>query len=189
MSALTFIGIIHIIGTALGVGGATVSDFLFLKAVRDGRIDKKEFGVLKSVSTVVWTGFAVLVFSGFGFFILFRLLPEHGSIYEPKLLIKLIVVSVIFFNGLLMHWKVFPVLKTSARKSIHSTETLGKLSLVLTTGAISITSWYAALILGAWRGLDAPFVTILGAYVLAVFGAIAIANIVGKKYVEKLPKK
>lgn len=189
MNALTFIGIVHIIGTALGVGGATVSDFLFLKAVRDDRIDKKEFGVLKSASTVVWTGFAVLVISGFGFFILFRLLPEYGSIYSPKLFVKLIVVSVIFFNGLLMHWKVFPVLKTSARKSIRSPETLGKLSLVLTTGAISVTSWYTALILGAWRGLGAPFVTILGVYVLTVFGAIVIANLVGKYYVGKLPRK
>lgn len=190
MSIVTFLVIIHTIGAALGVGGATVSDFLFLKAVRDGQIDKKEFGVLKTVSSVVWTGLAISIFTGFGFFLLYRLDPSHGgSIYDPKLLVKMIVVSVIFLNGLLMHWKVFPILEGSARKSLHSKEVVKKLPLMLSTGAISITSWYTALVLGAWRGLEASFGTIFLVYLFVVLCAIVVVNVAGRSFISKLPRK
>ncbi|GMR19168.1 MAG: hypothetical protein BMS9Abin34_296 [Patescibacteria group bacterium] len=190
MSWYIFLVISHIIGTVLGAGGATMSDFIFFKSIEDGKINRTEFGFLKMASAVVWAGFIILVFSGFGFLILYRVVaPELGLLYDPKLWAKLSVVGVILLNGLVMHWKVFPLLKSRVDKPLTSSEFINRSPIVFTTGAISIISWYTALILGGWRGLDLPYSTIIGAYLLAISGGIVVANIFGRYLIEKMRSK
>lgn len=190
MDWYTLLIMVHIIGVALGAGGATISDILFFKSIKDGKIDKKEFALLKAVSSVVWTGFVILAFSGFGFLILYRLTPEYaGLMYDPKLWAKLFIVLIILLNGLVMHWKVFPLLESSLGKPLAASRFIKKSSIAFTTGAISIISWYSALILGAWRTLDASYITIFGAYLLIIFAGIVFANIAGRYFIKYINNK
>ena len=186
MSTILTVG--HIIGVALGVGAASLGDFLFLKSLKRGELSQGDYNTLKSASQVVWIGLVILIFSGFGFLLQYRIeFPELGLLYNPKLWVKLFVVVVIFFNGLVMHWKNFKIFENNVDVPFAKSEIAKKSFLIFTTGAISITSWYSALVLGAWRGLDfnASFVIIAGAYLGAVLIVIVIANIFGKSMIKR----
>lgn len=178
---------IHIIGVALGVGGATVSDFLFFKSAKDGKIENYEFGFMKAASKIVWAGFAVLVFSGIALFVLARLkLLGPRVMYNPGIWAHIIAAAVILFNGLAMHWKVFPALESSLGVSFGRAEQILKnRKIIFTTGAVSIVSWYFALILGATRGFGLPLSWILALYAFAVIGAVVVANIIGGYLIKK----
>lgn len=182
----TFLIITHVIGVSLAVGGATISDFLFFRVLETNKLSEEGFEFLHTISNVIWVGFLILIFSGFGFFILYRIsFPEAGAIYDPKLWAKLTIAGVILFNGLLMHWKVFPVLKSSIGDNVCSGDFIKKKTIMFTTGAISIVSWYTALILGAWHGLTLPYLNILGIYIVIVAGAIIVSNIIGRTIIKK----
>lgn len=177
----------HIIGTALGVGGATISDFLFFKAIKDKKISSTEFDFLKTVSKVVWLGFLILVFSGFGLLIFYRLnFGASEIIYRSGFLAKMTVALAIFFNGLLMHWKIFPLLEANLGKILNqSPDFLKKGRWVFCTGVISIISWYSALILGVWRNPTLSYFEIISVYLGLIFVGVLAANFIGKKLLKK----
>lgn len=179
--------VIHIIGAVVGVGAATMGDILFFKSLKDGVIESKELDFLKTISLAVWAGLFILVFSGFGFFLIYRVsFPEAGLIYNPAYLVKLTIAAVIFFNGLIMHWKVFPLLESQVGKSLNSPEFLARSRLVFTTGAVSIISWYFALILGAARGIEASYFSIIAIYLVVLWIGIIFANLIGKRLIRGL---
>lgn len=179
--------IIHVIGAVIGVGAATMGDILFFKSLKDGALEKKELEFLKTISAAVWAGLFILVFSGFGFFLVYRVsFPETGLIYNPTYLIKLTIAAVIFFNGLFMHWKVFPLLESQVGRTLNNPDFLSRAQPVFTSGAISIVSWYSALILGAARGIDASYFSILVVYLVVLWIGIVFANIIGKRLIRSL---
>ncbi len=187
MSWYTFLILAHIIGTALGAGGAAISDLLFFRSIRDGKIERNEMELLKTISMAIWAGFGILVFSGFGFFLLYRIQsPELGLIYNPKVLAKITIVLVVLFNGLVMHAKVFPLLESFVDKPLFNPDFAKRATIAFTTGAVSIISWYSALILGVWRGLDLSYWTIIGAYLAVIAAGVIIANVVGRRVIKKL---
>ncbi|MBI4090321.1 MAG: hypothetical protein HY421_02865 [Candidatus Kerfeldbacteria bacterium] len=140
----TFITIAHIVGTVLGVGGATFAEVFHRRALRDGKIDESEGGLLSLTYGMLRLGIILLVLSGFAYFLLLRLGGRGAILYEPRLWAKLILTVVILVNALLMATRKLPV---------------------WVGGSISIVSWYAALILGVWRGLELSLVAIMAWYV------------------------
>lgn len=149
----TFITIGHIIGTVLGVGGATFAEVFHRRALRDGRIDDSEGSFLGLTYGMLRLGTILLVLSGFAYFLLLRFGGRGAILYEPRLWAKLIVTVVILVNALLMATRKLPV---------------------WVGGSISIVSWYAALILGVWRGLELSLVAIMAWYV----GLVALVAII-----------
>lgn len=189
MEWYTFLVFLHITGTALGVGGASVSDMLFFRALKNRRLSEEGLGMLKTVSLVVWTGLSLLLISGFAFFVVYRLgIPTRlGLAFEPRFWTKMTAVFVLFVNGLVMHWKSMPHLEKIAREkgdNLSSPTFRDHATLFFTTGAISITSWYGVLLLGIWRKLDLSFPLMLAIYVAVVVGAIAVANILRSKLIK-----
>jgi hypothetical protein len=181
----------HIIGLSLGVGGATVSDVLFFKATKDARIDASEFNLMNAISKVIWAGLLLAIATGIGFLIEYLLVPEKNVLLNnPKIWAKLTIVSVIFVNGLVFHYKVFPTLRALSGQSINSVQFARYLPLLLTTGATSIISWYSALVLGAWRGLSfsLSYYAIVGIYLFILFVGITFANLIGRRYVRGMGK-
>jgi hypothetical protein len=186
-----FLAITHIIGTSLGVGGATVSDFLFFKILKSGKIEEQMFGFLKTVSGVVWFGLFVLAFSGVGFLILHRIEGSEFYVLSSNFWAKMTVVLIIFFNGLIMHWKVFPIFERCSEKrnnNFLSEEFVRHISVIFTTGAISIISWYSALILGVWRGLIFSYLELILVYLFIIISGVIVSNIIGKVLVGRLKK-
>lgn len=147
MDWYTILIIVHIIGTVLGVGGATFAEIFYLKAIKDGEIDPTEGSFLKTTYVILRIGIVLLVLSGFGIFI--WAVSQGGSVLllEPRLWAKMTLMLVIVVNALLLQAHAIP-------------SWLGF--------SLSFTSWYAALILGLWRSLDASYVEIMLAYIMWV---------------------
>lgn len=176
----TAIVVLHVVGTAIGAGGSTLSDLLFFKSIDDGRIDNSEFRLMKTGGVAVWAGLSILILTGIGI-VLYQYLVNGIPLLEisSKLQAKLVIVSIIAVNGIFLHTKVLPLFKKAVNSDI--TVVLERHGFIIfTSGAISVVSWYSALIIGAWRGLVAPVFVILGAYLVMILGAIVVANIIGR---------
>ncbi len=182
MDASNLLLIAHIIGIALGVGGATVSDVLFLQSIKNKKISVDEFANLQAVSKIVWAGFFILLFSGAGLIMLS--LIKNGSapmILLPRFQAKMIIALLIFINGLVFHFFSIPFLRKNINVSWESKNIASKIPLFSIGGGISIVSWYSALILGSLRGIDFPLLFILNIYGILVVGAILVGYFVLSK--------
>lgn len=149
----------HVIGTVLGVGGDTFGSIFYFKALRDGKVDLHEADTLRTCFKVLHIGLVLLVISGFAFFIEQRLTGDTSHMFSVRVIAKLALVFILLINAILMHTRKIP-------------EWIG--------GAISITSWYAALILGVWRGLHASLWQIALVYV-----AIVVVVAIGERLIRK----
>jgi len=164
MDWYTFLLVSHLIGVALGAGGATFAEIFYLKAKRDGVVEPFEVDYIKNTVTVLRIGLAILILSGFGFFLLHRFSGAGLSILDAQLWAKLTIVLVLIFNAFLMQARKIPMWLASS---------------------ISITSWYFALIIGGWRALQAPYITIIIAYIAAIFAIALILELI--KRMLKIP--
>ncbi len=95
----------HLIGVALGVGGATFAGILYLKAMKDGKIDPMEGEWLSVVFTVLRIGLVILVISGFGFFLEYRFTGQEERLLDPRLWAKMTIVLVLVFNALMIQMR------------------------------------------------------------------------------------
>lgn len=159
-----FLTILHIIGTVLGVGGATFAEIFAQKALKDGHIDSSEGAFLKATYTAMRIGMVLLLLSGFGYFILFRLTGREELLYLPRFWAKMTITFIILFNAVLLQTRKIPFWLGSA---------------------ISLTSWYAALVLGVLRGLKASYITIMVWYVVAVMFVAFVIHIIKLSKVQR----
>lgn len=165
----TFLKITHIIGTVLGAGGATFTEYLLREAARDGKVNRSEGRLLSLVYWLIRVGLILIVFSGFGFFLRLRLEPGLSFVlYEPRMWMKLGITALLVINAFLLHVRRVPLW-------------LG--------AAVSLTGWYAALILGAWRGLEAGFLTQLIGFLLVLTAMTWLMRYLHEKPVAPVPTK
>jgi uncharacterized membrane protein len=153
---------LHLFGIALGLGGATISDLLFFRFLRDLRISEVESGVLHTLSQVIWFGLAVLVLSGLGLY-----LPNMEVLNaSAKFLMKMVVVTVILVNGAFLNLYIAPKLIriSFGRDEGMSLPLHHARKVAFAMGAISLISWYSALVLGLLRSSPLSFWTLLSAY-------------------------
>lgn len=165
----------HLIGVAVGVGSATVSDVLFFRFLKDYRISKQEERVLHALHPLFWGALILLIVTGSVFYL-------HDVAYysaNPRFQLKMIVVAVIILNGILLNLVVSPRLRKMSFGGHHTGHYPGGLHhlqhAAFTLGAISITSWYTALVLGALGGLRFTLVQGITAY-LVLLGVAVIAS-------------
>ncbi len=156
----------HIIGTVLGAGGATFAEVLSLQALKDGTVDPAETALLRLVYRVLRIGLIILVISGFGYFLFYRLTVDVKMLYEPRILAKLTILFFTLIAVIAWQAKMVPFWIGSAG---------------------SIVSWYALIILGTWRGLDASYMSIMIFYFLALPVVALILLLIRKKMGIKLP--
>ncbi len=174
MEITLLITLFHIIGVALGVGGATVSDLLFFRALADKKISRDELNLLHTLSYVLWAGLAILFLSGIGF-ITAQVVATGTSTYlvSAWFWAKMTIVFLLFCNALAMHNFIFPFMQAQVGERLDHAVIKPKTWLFATTGVVSILSWYSAMVLGVTRGLDLPYLYIINLYlVLLVFGIL-----------------
>lgn len=129
MDTYTLLIIAHLVGTALGVGGATFIEIFLVKAMRDGIVNPIEGDFLKTTFTVVRVGLALAILSGFGFLLLYQFHGQTFKLYNPLLWAKLSMVLIIAVNAVLLQ--------------------AHKISLYWGS-ALSLVTWYSALIVGVF---------------------------------------
>lgn len=161
MDIYTLLIIAHIIGTVIGVGGATFAEIFIIKSLKDGVIDPVESSFLRPTYTAMRVGLFILVLSGFGLLLLNRINGFEENLYDEKFWAKMTIVLMLLFNAVLLQIRKVPLWLGSA---------------------VSITSWYSALILGAWHGLSLSFFGILIWYVVAIFIVAGILEFIKRLY-------
>ncbi len=169
----------HFLGVAIGLGGATITDILFFKFLKDFRISEKEANVIHILSQIIWFALAILVLTGIGFY-----LPEAEELNQSaKFLLKMVVVVVIIINGAFLNLLVAPKLvKISFDKEYgrggRKLHRIRKIAFAL--GAISIVSWYSAFILGMLGKISFDFPFLLLIYLFLLIGAIIVSQFMEK---------
>lgn len=183
--------ILHIIGTVLGAGAATVTDYLVFKFSKDLKIDKDEFQILHTISDIIWAGLLLLLITGLGFIALH--ISDFGTVRNSysldKIWAKITIVIILTLNGFFVHYYVLPTLKKRLGKTLATPSFIQKSFFIFSPGAISAVSWYSALILGAWRGLEASYVEIMSGYIAILAAAIIASNIAGRSLLNRQRKK
>ena len=170
--------IFHLLGVALGLGGALMSDSMFLSTLKDMKISRTEMRFLQIGSVMVWIGLIILFISGY---LLFSLDPDK-YLNSDKFLAKMTVVSIILLNGLFLHISLIPRLRRHIGGHLPSSdEFMRKRPLLFTSGAISLVSWLSALTLGALHKVPWSYVEIMGVYLLILLVAGLIANTLGRR--------
>ncbi|MAF59479.1 MAG: hypothetical protein QF858_02845 [Candidatus Pacebacteria bacterium] len=164
MEIYPFLTISHIVGIVLGVGGATFAEFLYLRALKDGVVDAEEKIILDTTYRIIRIGLFLAVISGFGFLLLFRFTGAEERLLDPKLWAKMSIVIILAFNAVLLTMHKIPFWLGSS---------------------LSLTSWYAALILGSWRPYPYSFMETIIAYVIAVFVVAYILHLIRSRFLRK----
>ena len=139
---------VHLVGLALGLGGATIGDLLILR----GMVRAEPFPIeqLRDLSWAIWIGVATLALSGL---LLFAMKPS-SYLHSSGFMAKMIVVGVLILNGLVLHVRLSQL----------------RLSMVaLLFGAISTVSWYASMAIAMFRGkVHLSVIDFLSLYLIAI---------------------
>ena len=156
-----FLRELHVLGTALGVGGSTFAEIFAIRFAKDKKIDIFEHEVLKICITVIRIGLIILTFSGLGLLVLWRMkLLGPDVFYSGRFLAKMTILLILLFIALLMNFRLVNLKLGSA---------------------VSTASWYAAMILGIWRGLHISYFAIM-----AGFGVFVLLTYLLLEYVRKV---
>jgi len=157
--------IIHLVGVAVGLGGALFSDFLFFRSVKNGVLSLPEVRLLHFGGTFVTTGLLILVFSGVALFF-----QDPARYMESsKFLSKMAIVAVISLNGAIFHSVHLRTLRRLAGVRLRDSRIFKKASLGLfASGAVSVVSWLSALVLGSLRQVPYSMLEIMYVYIVLV---------------------
>ncbi len=177
-AAKIYFTIAHIFGVAIGAGGAFASDSMFFFSVKDRQLSRAELAFLRIGSLMVWVGLLIIFLSGIGLF----LGNVDRYLNSTKFLAKITIVLIIFINGIIFHRLHMPRFHRHADHHFPSSDEFVRHSpYIMASGAISVTSWCWAIVLGVLGGLPYSYLTILTTYLLTVLVAIGTALAVRKR--------
>jgi hypothetical protein len=156
MDAYTFIVMLHVIGTILGTGGATVAELQIARALKDKRISMEERELMHANYGMIRAGMAIILVSVLGMFWYFQAQGSSVLFTSEKLWIKELMFVMIFVNAVLLHKRWVPLW-------------LG--------ASISFTSWWGATLLGLAGELPYRFTTYLAGYIIAIFAIAGLFHL------------
>ena len=163
---------LHVLTVAIGIGGATVSDILFFKFLKDYRISKKEAEVLHVLKDVILTTIVLIALTGI---VLFLAKPELSG--SGPFLVKSIATAVLIVNGICLHVFIAPHLIHLNLKGKQKMRR-GWYRLAFALGAISVSSWYSVFLIASLKHvLPQDFLVLLGAYLCVLFSVILSSQI------------
>jgi hypothetical protein len=154
----------HVIGTILGVGGATIAEVQINVALKDRKVDTSERALMHANYWMIRVGLALIVISGIA---LVWTLYQSGSTWaltSPKLWTKEIMAGIILLNAVLLSYRLVPLW-------------LG--------AAISFTSWWGAALLGLTGRLPFTFTEFLIGYVVAVFIVAGVLHLIRHQFIGR----
>lgn len=169
MDLYTPLIILHIVGTILGVGGATFIEIHLHQALRDGTFDPFEKSNMKYDFLVTRIGTVVTFLSGLGILFLYYSLPALTEPTNGVFWAKMSIVAIITLNAYLLHVRKIGLYWGSA---------------------LSFVSWWGAMLLGVFMTHAVAvydgeplysYLFIMVMYFLAVAGGAAILEFLRKR--------
>lgn len=181
IDAKTIYNLIHLLGVAIGAGGALMSDFFFMFMTKDKKLDTSEFKILKAGGYFVWVGLILLIVSGT---LLFALNPDR-YIDSSRFLLKMFIVVILTVNGFIFHIMHIPRLEKVVGENIARSKSFSMESRhMYASGAISIASWISVIILGGLRSIPYSLTTGMIIYFCLVGVAILVAEIERRRFLR-----
>ncbi|MBI4022786.1 hypothetical protein HY375_01315 [Candidatus Berkelbacteria bacterium] len=174
---MTIAIILHVIGTVLGAGAVTINDLTLVRAIGDGDIGVAYQKSARAYTLLVWLGLVLILGSA-----LYMALSTSWVMQSEKVLTKLFLVAVLTINGVLMGRFLLPRID-ALTKADWQDRTPKLRTLVLAgvfPGALSVTSWYTTLILGAAGRQAWTPEQMLGWYLIALGLVWAVASLTVK---------
>ena len=161
--------IIHLIGFALGAGGAFITDAMFFTSIRDRVISKTEIRFIELGGHIVWFGLGILFISG----LLLTLQDPAYYFASSKFQVKMTIVACIALNGVIIHRFHTPVFRRSLGKQLNThPEFQHRIPIMLVSGVVSTVSWLSALVLGSLRTIPYTYGEGMALYVLVIMAGV-----------------
>lgn len=157
MDIYSLIIAMHVIGTILGTGGATVAEIQVTRALRDKRVSTDERSLMHANYWVIRAGMFIIFISIVGMFWYHLSQGNTWILTSEKLWIKDLMFVVIIVNAILLTWHWVPLW-------------LG--------ASISLVSWWGATLLGLAGRLSFSFEMYLAGYVVAVLFMAVILHLI-----------
>ena len=179
MELKTGLVIAHLVGLALGVGGATLMDLIMIRFLVRGKITKEHADLIHFSSYLVTAGLMMLWVSGLSFLAYYSFYAPDG-LANPKVYAKMTIVAVLTLNGMLIHKFVLPLVDKNVGQRLFDGVSTQQKMWMLSAGAVSATSWYVPLALGALREFN--FV-VPASHILMGYGALLLAAVLGAQIV------
>ena len=124
----------------LGVGAATFAEIHYLRFASDDIITDDEKKTLATTYTVLRLGLFILVISGFSFLLYYRLSEYTEPLMRASFWAKMTIVGILVANAWMLQTRLIPLAIGSA---------------------LSLASWYGALVLGVIGETSASYFEIL----------------------------
>jgi hypothetical protein len=165
--------LVHFVGLALGLGAATLLDFMFIRFFVRDRISVESWNIIEFFSKVINLGLALLWITGLGF-VIHYFNWDPGKLDNEKIWAKFAIVCLLTLNGIFIHSVVLPRIRAQVGRTLFAGMSRIQRSAFLTSGAISVTSWYVPVFLASSSQLNftVPATTLLLSYALLLVTAI-----------------
>lgn len=160
MSIYTFIILLHVIGTVLGTGGATVAEVQINKALKDKQVSPDERALMHGTYFMIRIGMALIIASVFAMTWYHISQNNAAFLLSSKVLFKEFIFVIIIANAVAISRRWVPLW-------------LG--------ASISFTSWWTATILGVMGYVPYSFITFFTGYVVAVLVMAGILELIRKR--------
>lgn len=173
--------LLHLVGAAIGLGAATITDIFFFRFLKDFKISEFEAEIMHTLSQIIWAALAILLLSGVALY-----LPKMAELHDSsKFLVKIVIVGVIIANGALLNLFVSPRLIKISFGQLHEhirgeLHTIRRIAFAL--GAVSIVSWYGAFALAAQKSIPYTVKDGLTIYFGVILAAILASQLLEKSY-------
>ncbi len=159
MDVYTFIILLHIIGTVLGTGAATLAEVHITKALKDGHVSPDEGRLLHSTYFTIRVGMAFLLVSILGMILYYISNDMVDRLFQTKVLFKEFLFVMIVINAVCISRRFVPLW-------------LG--------AATSFTSWWLATILGVAGYIPLNFIQFLVGYIILVLTVAGALHFIKK---------
>lgn len=152
------------LGFVLGMGGAVASIFLFFKFLKDFCIDDKEANALKGITEMIWLGLAFIFVSEYANYVARpQELSQSGIFFAEMVSFFVVLLSGAILKILFAPFLVvLPFQKAKDGEKQASGFIMGLRRATLIVGAIALSSWFFAFVLGYLP--EYPIEKLIGAY-------------------------
>jgi uncharacterized membrane protein len=172
---------LHSLGFVLGIGLSTSACLLFVKFLKDYKIDLKEQETLNSTSQLIWFGIFLVLISQFIFFVSW---PEFFGKSNLFIVQTSVILVVVFSTAILMiiFAPLLSLIPFGREEKISPFRSLRRP--VLITGAVALSSWYFAFALDYLA--EYSLTTLFLSYFIVLFLAIVSSLFYEKKLCQKI---
>jgi len=141
--------------------------------------------IVHLVGLGIGIGLALVWLSGIGFLLNYYFYNPVG-LANPKVWAKVSIVAVLTLNGVFVHKAILPLIKRNVGRALFDGVSPAMEGVFLASGAVSATSWYVPLVLGALPEINyvVSAQTILAIYAGILSVAIACTVVGGRIFTK-----